>query len=155
MLVPKCITLHFVALKGRCHLADHLSRFCRSFCNLFPPSDRTVPYNLQSSTKSLQMFNCTSLGMSLMKIINNIGPITEPCGTPLKTSIHCESFPATFTHCFLCFKKYFIHSSISPLNPRLSILTINLSWAKSFCEICVYHIERFSFLGHICPLFKA
>ena len=65
----------------------------------------------------------------MMKIINNMGPIIEPCGTPLKTSFHCESFPATFTHCFLFFKKYFIHSSISPVNPRLSILMINLSWA--------------------------
>ena len=130
-----------MALKGSCHLVDHFSRFCRSFCNLFSPSDRTVPYNLQSSANSLQMFICTSLGISLMKIINNMGPITEPCGTPLKTSFHCESFPATFTHCVLFFKKDFIHSSISPVNPRLSILTINLSWAtqKPLRNLCISH----------------
>ena len=51
--------------------------------------------------------------------INNKGPSTEPCGTPLNTFLQLEYFPLILTRWYLFDKKDSIHDSTLPDIPAL------------------------------------
>ena len=64
--------------------------------------------------------------IQVMKIRNKTGPKTDPCGTPLVTSLHPELWPFIHTFCFLPFNQSFIQSQTFPSIPCASILLNNL-----------------------------
>jgi len=47
-----------------------------------------------------------------MNIMNNKGPKTDPCGTPLITEVEHKTWPLSTTCCFLLLKKFSIHLKI-------------------------------------------
>ena len=51
--------------------------------------------------------------------INNKGPSTEPCGTPLNTFLQLEYFTLILTRWYLFDKKDSIHDSTLPAIPAL------------------------------------
>jgi len=77
----------------------------------------TLPYNLVYNLVSSTKFNILQridLSMSLMYIINNSGPNTDPCGTPLTTARQSDICPPSTTLCCLPFSQLSIHCNISP-----------------------------------------
>ena len=53
-----------------------------------------------------------------------MGPKTDPCGTPLFTSLHLDIFPFTFTRCLLLVRNDFIQLRSLPLIPYDSTFLI-------------------------------
>ena len=62
---------------------------------------------------------------------NNVGPITLPCGTPLKTDIGRESKLPKLTHWERLDKKSVIHASRLPVCPYAFSLINNLGETES------------------------
>ena len=54
------------------------------------------------------------------------GPSTEPCGTPLVTSLQDEELPFITTLCFLPVNQSTIQSATSSIIPRLLTFAISL-----------------------------
>ena len=70
----------------------------------------------------------TTSGISLIKQTNRIGPRTESCGTPLRTSISVEKVPAIATRCLRPVRKCRIHCRTGlPISYDASF-TSSLSW---------------------------
>jgi hypothetical protein len=67
--------------------------------------------------------------ISLIKIINNIGPKTEPCGTPLRTVLTLENIFSSTTHWTRLEIKPDIHFNRLPEIPYNS--SLNRSFAKT------------------------
>ena len=47
------------------------------------PKDSRVEFNVESSSYKIKLNFALDLIMSLMLILNNNGPIIDPCGTPV------------------------------------------------------------------------
>ncbi|CAF0875605.1 unnamed protein product [Brachionus calyciflorus] len=82
--------------------------------------------NLLSSAKSLQRID-NPFGRSLMKMMKNDGPMTDPFGTPLKTSLHLDEIQSSTTLFCLFERNALSQLSSLPLNPNASNLTISSS----------------------------
>ena len=64
----------------------------------------------------------TQSGRSFMKMTNNNGPSTDPCGIPDVTGFHDDSSPWTIT-CWVRFpKKFSIHDTAFGFIPYLDSL---------------------------------
>src|SRR3989442_15912367 len=91
------------------------------------------PKVASSANKNILLRLLQTSGKSLMKIINNKGPKTVPCGIPLRTLFDPDNTPFILTCCILLHKKASIHAisfsstlyDVSFLNNRL--LSQNLS----------------------------
>ena len=92
ILLSMCIELHFSMLNGSIHFTDQSVKLFKSLwivLVLFQTS--TIPYSLESSANTSQIFNLTSLGMSFIKMTKRVCPETEPCRFLLLISI--QRFP--------------------------------------------------------------
>ena len=117
-----CKLLHFLTLKGNCHFSDHNASSSISPCSFVLKALQKI---LASSANYLHVF-ISIFGMSFMKSTNNIGPITEPCGTPLFTGAHLDTESATFTRCLLFDRNEPIHFRRFPFIPYHSTFLSNL-----------------------------
>ena len=111
--------LHLVSLNGSCHMSDHNQSLSISSCSFVSRFDTSAKI-LASSAKSLRAL-VTTFGISFIYFTNNIGPKTDPCGTPLLTVTQSDTFPSTLTRCFLLVKNDFIQFNTLPLMPYDSI----------------------------------
>jgi len=87
-----CRTLHW-ALPNFMRLAwAHFSSLSRSlWMASLPSSVSTAPLSLVSSANLLRVHSIP-LSVSPTKMLNNTGPSTNPCGTPLVINLHLETF---------------------------------------------------------------
>src|SRR5437867_2614344 len=96
----------------------------------------TCPIILLSSANfQNRLFTFSSI--SFINIINNIGPRTEPCGTPLVTSTQSNTHPLRTTLCFLPFNHSSIHCLTLPCIPISCNLYNSLlceTLSKAFCK---------------------
>ena len=65
-------------------------------------------------------------GMSLMNMMNKMGPTTLPWGTPRPTADQIDVHPLTLTHCRLPLRKASNHLRIFPCIPSASIFLSDL-----------------------------
>ena len=112
-----CITLHFSGLNLSNHLSDHLANLSRSCCRSSLSSTLLITLQIFVSSANILILFTIHDGRSLTNIRNKRGPKTDPCGTPLKTSIQAENDPITQTLIFLSFKKALIQFSSLPVIP--------------------------------------
>jgi len=86
----------------------HQSSLSRSLCRAFLPSRRsTLPPSLMSFTNLLREHSIP-LSRSLVKMLNQTGPKTEPWGTPLMNGRQPNLTPFTTTLCAWPFSQFFI-----------------------------------------------
>ena len=91
------LVLHLSVWKSMPHFLFHSARRLRSSCSTWRASWLFIRrYRMQSSANSL-VLNWTQSERSLIKIKNNRGPRTVPCGTPLITWIQSDVEPSTKT----------------------------------------------------------
>src|SRR6266516_2501797 len=83
-----------------CHLIFHNQICLKYFCTFL---------HHQQIKKILLKFLQTS-AKSLIKMINNNGPKTVPCGIPLRTLFEKDNTPFILTCCILWHKKASIHA---------------------------------------------
>ena len=81
-----------------------------------------------SSAKCSILLCLTDLWRSLMKMINNNGPYTDPCGTPWVTKLSSESKPLTDVYWTLWDKNDWNQSTAWPFIPWSVNLFRNISW---------------------------
>ena len=85
--------------------------------------------------EAMQQFRDVTDSQTNLK--NEIGPNTDPCGTPLVTSIQSGKAPLTITLCCLPMRKFLIHfrmlliSRVYILAKRRSCGTVSNAFAKS------------------------
>ncbi|CAL4251130.1 unnamed protein product [Meganyctiphanes norvegica] len=112
--------LHFATLNDIFHFVAQFCSSCRSFCSFScAPSNSglllfilgTLQYILLSSANK-HTGQSTHFGRSFMNIRNRIGPRTDPCGTPLRTSNSSDSTPRIITFCLRFSRKACIHCPI-------------------------------------------
>ena len=110
-----CTALFWV--KAISHFFSQAAKLLRSSCRMSLSFLFLIHlYRIQSSAKSL-ILDWTHSGMSFTNIKNRSGPITVPCGTPLRTLMLSALAPSTVTCCTLSVRKALIHSSVIPLTP--------------------------------------
>jgi len=95
LALPCHITLHFSALKPNFHLSDHDVRLLRSSCKHLPSSRAEICVETLVSSANILTLLLIHLGKSLTKTKNSSGTNTDPCRTPLVTSIQSECSPLT------------------------------------------------------------
>ena len=127
-VLPACSTLHFATLNSIIHCFAHSVHLSRSSCSCSPPSSFvTSVYSLVSSANFSTVL-CTPSSRSLMNIRKRVGPRTDPCGTPLVTSVQSEYLPFITTLCFLPSSHCWIQPFTLPSTPIEATLSINLWW---------------------------
>jgi len=93
-----CMTLHLFTLNSICHCWDH----CTSLYNSsWSPLPSLYYLFFQIVSYRQQTLKSKPQSKSLIYTRNSIGPNTEPCGTPLNTSIQSDSVPLIPTLCTL------------------------------------------------------
>ena len=80
-----------------------------------PSGVSSAPPNLVSSIDVLRVHSIP-LSLSLMKMLNSIGPCTDPRGTPLVTSLHLDIDPLTTTLWMWPSNQFLIHRTVHPSN---------------------------------------
>ena len=100
-------------------VVNHLSTFFSSLFMVYSKRSRLsdLKYILVSSAKRQNLSFLQTAGKSLMKMRNNSGPKTEPCGTPHITSSTSDDAPFTSTYCFLLVKYDWNQLKGIPLSP--------------------------------------
>ena len=71
----------------------------------------------------------SSASISPIRIRNNSGPITDPCGTPERTCDGSELKPLAITHWLRFSKNDSIHLRIFPPIPRSESFSITIRWS--------------------------
>ena len=114
-----CMTLHLSMLKESNYFFDHSINKFRSCCKNSLSSMSLILVHIFVSSANIIRLHLTKSGRSLTNIKNNKGPRTDPCGTPLSTSIQLEKLPFICTFICLPNKNWSIHFvSVSPsFNP--------------------------------------
>ena len=98
------------------------------------------------SSANISIPECTRSGISLTNIINNSGPMTLPCGIPLRTIANMDRQPSMDTCCFLPFKKSEIQHQSFPWMPYC------LSFRSSHsCGTESKHFEKSKYTASISP----
>ena len=116
-------TVFYPAISGR-------RKFSSQKCDFSPQNSSHLYYsayklafrNLKKPQKHFTQISLLQIsGKSLIKIINNKGPKTVPCGIPLRTLFETDNTPTPFilTCCSLWHKKALIHA-ISFLSPYMT-----------------------------------
>src|SRR5215813_2466938 len=117
---------HLSILKDIFHCLVHSLIKSRSFCKRLASSlPLTTLITFASSAKKLSLLSIVH-PRSLMYIRNRRGPSTDPCGTPLPTSVHSEKLPLIITLCFLSVNHPLIQPSKSPPTPIFLYNFLNL-----------------------------
>ena len=103
-----CNTWHLPGLNSMSQWASHCWSLSRSLWRVAESSGpHIVRYTAVSSAKR-RTWDCTLSGKSLIYKRNNIGPRTEPCGTPEDTGIWSEHSPSSTTLWLLPIRKDWI-----------------------------------------------
>ena len=100
---PKWRTFHLAVLNFMHHVSAQIRRSLMVCCKLSksPGPDATLPNFVSSANFSIIVILRVKLSMSFIKITNNRGPRTEPCGAPLITLLQDEHVPFKTVLCFL------------------------------------------------------
>ena len=137
---PTCITLHFFTLNSIPHFRAQLHSSSKDLWSLSMSSWVSMVWPTLVSSANFFMMSSpdAASSMSLMKIRNNNGPSTLPCGTPDNTSIQVENSPFRTTHWVLPVSQSEIHFQSCPRIPWLWSFfssrcfgTISKAFAKS------------------------
>ena len=105
------------------------SNFCRTIlgvqldhCLVCLPVSKSIfsaiQYIVVSSAYRQVSGEPSDFGRSFVKSENNVGPRTDPCGTPWVIMCVSESHLLILTNCLRSVKQFFNHSQTSPLIPR-------------------------------------
>jgi len=96
-VVTKVQTCHLVFLKLIQLVSAHQSRLSVSICRAFLSSNRwTLPPNLTSTANLLRAQSIPQFRSSV-NILNQTGPSSDHCGTPLMTRCQLDLTPFTTT----------------------------------------------------------
>ena len=115
----KCVTLHSDIFSFKPHDKDVSEKHFMSFwAECISASSFVLKKSLKSSAKSMYSF-VKYQPILLIKIINRIGPRTDPCGTPLFTGRGLLFASPTATCICLPVKNDSIQERIDPQIPRL------------------------------------
>ena len=83
--LPRCITLHFVVLKFKSQSFDQLKMWFKSCCRVSESHGFCMILESFKSSANISNVLYKPSVISLTYNINNRGPSTYPCGTPLVT----------------------------------------------------------------------
>ena len=125
-----CMTCHLLALKCISQVFSHRSSFCRSCCKVWKSfSLVTVKYTAVSSAN---MLTCEFIfsDRSFMYKRNEVGPRTEPWGTPDVTGIAADFSPSRATHCERPSKNTLIQLRLFRVIPCWWSLKNSLVWSN-------------------------
>ena len=81
---PMWMHLHLPTLNNVCHFSDHLTNLVGSSCTVSLSASVFTVLNTFVSSANLNTLLGKSSSKSFININNNIGPNTDPYGTPLK-----------------------------------------------------------------------
>jgi hypothetical protein len=104
--------LHLPLFRNICHLLHQFTNSFKSNCIVSVHDDRLANISV-SSAFSLTLLMRLSL-KSFIKIKNNSGPSTEPCGTPLKTSSQDDTLSPSTSRCLRSDRKDCINFNSDP-----------------------------------------
>ena len=155
---PRCILLHFPALKRRSQVSDHTSRFSKSSCMASLPSELpfwTLLYSLVSSANNL-VFDETMSGRSLTYKTKRMGPRTDPWGTPLNTSAQSDRSFLTLTCCFLRGQEIldpFQNIASNSVGLKFGDQTFVRNGVKGFWVIKIYNVHSIAFIETLRHIF--
>ena len=123
-----------------CNKISHFTNLSRSFCKCcLSPSVLTFLNSFVSSANFSMLLVILS-SKSLIYITNNIGPNTDPSGTPLKTDFQFETSPSTTTRCLLSVS----HCSIQPvmLSPIPWAFNLRVIFDVALCQKLSENLSR-------------
>ena len=110
------MALHLSTLYCSCYFCDHTLSRSRSSCKDLPSSTVFTGPQIFVSSANILVPLLTMSGRSLTNIYSS-GPMTDPCGTPLLTSVYDDSIPSTITLIFRLITKILIQIQRVPENP--------------------------------------
>ena len=96
------VHLHLPKLNNICLFSDHLTNLFRSPCKVSLSASVFTVLNTFVSSASLSTLLHKSSSKSFINIRSNIGPNTDPCGTPFKTSFQFDISPLLLLSRALC-----------------------------------------------------
>ena len=88
---PRYMHLYFPNLNNICHFSEHLTHFIRSSCNMCLSVLFVIFLNTFMSSTIFSTLLDISSSKSFKYSQNNIGPNTDPCGTPFKPDFQLKS----------------------------------------------------------------
>ena len=97
-----------------------------------------------SSAKFCKSDSASHKNKSFIKILNRIGPITGPCGTPESVTLKQLDILLIFKLCFWGFKKLWRNFSVSNSRPYVCSLPISRSWGINWWRgYYLMHVSNF------------
>ena len=124
-----CITEHLEKFKGRLLRTVHWKMLWMSCWRMLWSCSLQMGRTIEWSSANCKSWEDTTSLMSLTKSRNNIGPRTEPWGTPEVTIHHSEREPLKITHCWRIKRKFCIHCRSEPLKPKEWSLLSKRLWS--------------------------